>query len=147
MRKPKLPVLVTTCLLALSAGGCNVSMITDAVLLFSIAPQVFVVIGSNQIVNPGQAAQLDASSTVIVLGNGQVAAPTQANLAFTWVIEQAFDRATNQPIDVGGTGATLTNANTTNPTFMSPTSADYTIRCTASNGLLTGSNITGVRVN
>ncbi|MFO0973144.1 MAG: hypothetical protein U1A27_06880 [Phycisphaerae bacterium] len=137
----------TTALIALAGAGCNVRPFTDTFLLVAVAPQVFVVTGPNRVVDAGQMIGLDASQSGVSFGNGAFLSATDANLTFTWEIVSARDRATQTLLDIGATGATLMHPNSTDPTFMSPTPADYTLGCTATNGILSGQGRTGVRVN
>jgi len=120
------------------ATGCTNAFFADQILDF-IGPNTAVaVIDGPIVVNSGQSVVLNGNGSYLQSGSGSRTNAVNAGFTFLWEVTQ---------IPTGAVDPTLTNANTSQPTFTATTTGVYTVQLTVSNSLDTGASTVTIQVN
>jgi len=120
------------------ATGCTNAFFSTQILDF-IGPNTAVAVINGPIVaNSGQAVVLNGNSSYLQSGSGSRTDAITAGFTFLWEVTT---------IPGGAVAPTLTDANSSQPTFTATTAGAYVVTLTVSNGVESGASTVAIQVN
>lgn len=122
---------IILCCVALGSVGCEAVYFRGPLLDF-IGPTVAVAVPTGGgVVNAGQAALLNGSSSYLQMGSGTRIGATEAGFTFAWTVAST---------PAGAVAPTLANDNSTQPTFTATTTGRYTVELAVTDGTNSGTS-------